>query len=984
MAKKGFGLVLLIISIACAFCFSMPCLALDVTHTINDYLVYDDYINTASSQNIAITPGSYTYDGTNWVGFRTKTNGRIAVRSGSSSAVIITNPYNSLTDDLVWTTISITGSGIARVQVRGADDDGNHENVASSTWTEWADVANNAAPDTIKNKQFIMLRIELGSGGYVSQISLKYNTTMKDHPRLLIDDVAELRQRCSAGSALSTQCQKLKEFANQSSHYSEGEWQTGISARAYALQYVLTGDEAYKNKARDELNRDLSSWSTSWSLLSLGPFGERMAITYDWIYNGLTDAERASIESKLISFEEYMNYQVYHHPEYNNHIYAEQSHVLLAGIAMYGGPNTQKAQGYMDIGYDYLFNHNIPATNQLFLGMGGWHESLGYFSGEMGDPIAYTLDGMRTATGVNFFEAAQGLRNLPNWYLYSTLPHDKSVIHLADNGKLHWATDLSSASSADKDAKSYLMAYAKNYRLLGYDTDAAYAQYIIDNLIGQYYQSDPGSLYRGGNVYDILWYDSTASKSNIPNQRLTGYAPVNGEVVMREGNNADDTTAMFHCADFYGGHQQADNGHFSIWYKGYLAVDSGYYDSWGSSHHFNYARRTVAHNTLTIYKPGETFSDTSKNDGGQSLNGDTGYYDVVQPGTQGDVCNITLDTEDDFDYINSDFTKSYAGGKVSLVTRQFVFFRPDKFVVFDRVNATDAAYLKKYLLHSQNDMAISGENISFSEGNGKLFSRTLLPQNPVITKVGGTGQEFTVQGTNYPISSDSASAAAPYAGKYRAEISPSVQNKFDNFLHVMQAADSGTASMAESQLLESSNTFGARIGDKVAVFSKTGAQLSQAQYSFTSTTSTQNIIVDLKPGYGYSIEDNGVNSGSYTANEEGLISFTLPAGSHSIAAHAGSLQQCSSVNGGQCLSGSCTSDYSGCSFALGYCSAGNCCSGSCTEIKDCIPYENQPCDGCYDNAEIRGIINTWLNSNTISHSNLMTYLAKWKAGCNSS
>jgi len=940
--------------------------AVEVEHTMNDYIIYDDYIQS-ESQNIDVTLGSYTYSGTNWQGFQRKTNGRI---SAGGTATLVMGPYNSLTPTPHWTTIDVSGQGILAIEVAGAADNGQKENTPGP-WSAWSTVQSGEIPGSIEGSQFLKTRITFTD--YVEQLTIKYKTDMKDHPRLLIDDVDELRQRCQSDVAF--QCQKLKEFADASSHYSESEWQWGTSARIYALQYIISGDSAYATKAYNQLLGDLNGYSSGWSMLAQGPMGDRFMITYDWIYNALTPSQRTTIETKLIEFEDMVQYNKYHHCEFNNHLHIEHSHALLAGIAMYGGENNEKAEEYLDIGYDYLFNHNVPAINRVSEGMGGWHESLGYFS-YMANAPAISMDGMRTATEVNFFEFSQGLKNIPNWYLYSTIPYDKSVIHLADNGFLHWPEDTSSASSESKGLRSYLMAYGKNFNILSFTDAAEYAQYLIEDLIGELYQSGDQSLYRGGNVYDILWYDPDLPKKNIPDQRLTGYAPRVGEVVMREGNNPDDSLAMYHCGDFYGGHQQADNGHFSIWYKGYLAVDSGYYDGWGSSHHMNYARRTIAHNTLTIKKPGESFTNTNMNDGGQDLDGDTSYYDIVQPGTDNDACDMSLYTHPDFDYIDSDFTNSYKENKVSKVTRQFVYFRPDMFIVFDRVESTDASYEKKYLLHSQNDVVINGDTVSFSEGQGKLFSKTLLPLSHQISTVGGSGQEFTVEGTNFPMSSGAWSNAEPYSGKYRIEVTPASQNVFDNFLHVMQATDSGVNSMADSELLESGNSVGARIGDWVAMFSRTGEPLSTLQYSYDYSGLAKTLVVDLKPDFSYEIQDNQVVVDTITANDKGIIYFELPAGSHDVIIYEGQLQQCNGI----CKDQSCN-DYDDCSFGSGYCASGVCCLGSCTaaavscdEADITVPF------GEISMIEIAGFIDNWQHG-SVNIIQLMDAIGKWKNGC---
>jgi hypothetical protein len=972
MNKRGFLIVnrLLIIVFLVLFLITISntVFALDVTHTMPDLFVYDDYIDYDETENVNINLGSFSEGQRSW-----RVNPGSQISATGDNAVIVTLPYNSMIINPEWVQIEVIGSSIESIEVSGSEDNGQRMNVPSNSWTPWQVISNGGIHPEIINKQFIKLKIKLESNGRISRINLRYNTTLKDHPRLNIDSVQDLKERCNS-DYFDEVCDYIRSF---NGHYNneQNEYQLGVPSRLHALKYLLDGDQASLTDAKNDLRADLNRWQTDWGRLALGPDLERLIITYDWIYNGLTPTERAEFEADLIDFTDYIMNDVWQHGEFNNHNYAEQSSAVLLGIALYGGENHETAQEYYDIGFDYLYNQWIPTTNYIMQGMGGWHESLSYFSGEMASHLARTMDGVRTATNVNFYETASGLRQIPNWYLYSTIPHDKSVIHLADNGMVHWSRDLSSSSDENGGLRGYLSGMMKNFDMLGYDTEAKYSQYLIKNLIGEIYPSGTSSMYRGTLVPELLWYDPTINEQNIENTRLTGYSPILGEVIMREGTDEDDTTAMYHCGDYYGGHSHDDSGHFSIWYKGYLAVDSGHYTGWPSSHLKNYAGRTIAHNTLTIYKPGETFARTDLNDGGQQHGNSPNYY-LEDRGH--DMCDMTLYESTNYNYINSDFTKSYNPDeeKANLVTRQFLFFRPDKFIVFDRVESTDASYKKKYLLHSQNDMTISENLITLIENDGKLFSKTLLPSNPEIVKVGGSGQEWSVEGVNFPMTKE---IALPYAGKYRVEISPADENTFDNFLHVMQTADVDVNNMEDSELFQSGNSIGARIDNKIALFSRTGESLSQMQYTFTSSASTQNIIVDLKSGYEYTVEDDGTEIDTITANEYGVIEYDLNSGDHDIVIYEGSLQLCSDINGANCIEGSCENDYSSCNTQNAYCENGlSCCSGTCNVVMDCLPYETEPCNECYENDEMNNIISEWIDG-SITSENLLNYIDVWKS-----
>ncbi len=176
-------------------------------------------------------------------------------------------------------------------------------------------------------------------------------------------------------------------------------------------------------------------------------------------------------------------------------------------------------------------------------------------------------------------------------------------------------------------------------------------------------------------------------------------------------------------------------------------------------------------------------------------------------------------------------------------------------------------------------MVIDGEYISFIEGDGKLFSRTLLPQNPEIVKIGDSGHEFTVEGENFPLNDED---AQQFAGRFRAEISPTGDNLSNCFLHVMQTADSNETEMLDTGLLQADNASGAIIGNKVVMFSKDGSELDLVHYGFSSNSGTDNLISNLIPAHYYQISDMGIDIYTISANSKGLIYFSLDPGEHDI------------------------------------------------------------------------------------------------------
>ena len=72
-------------------------------------------------------------------------------------------------------------------------------------------------------------------------------------------------------------------------------------------------------------------------------------------------------------------------------------------------------------------------------------------------------------------------------------------------------------------------------------------------------------------------------------------------------------------------HDHLDAAHLVVYHKGYLAIDAGAdYTDTESPHYLNHYRRTIAHNTVLVYQPGERFFWSENrwpaaNDGGQRM-----------------------------------------------------------------------------------------------------------------------------------------------------------------------------------------------------------------------------------------------------------------------------------------------------------------------------------------------------------------------------
>lgn len=395
----------------------------------------------------------------------------------------------------------------------------------------------------------------------------------------------------------------------------------------------------------------------------------------------------------------------------------------------------------------------------------------------------------------------------------------------------------------------------------------------------------------------LIFNDPNLEGKSITELPLSRYfGSPNGMMIARTGWNVnyknpaavDDVVAMMKIGEFWGGnHHHLDAGNFQIYYKGILASESGYYESYGTFHDGNYNKRSIAHNTLTIYQPGEVFTpykpaasllppgmENGINDGGQRFpnNGvEAVTFDIWQKVGTGNKKEYqtgrVIDHEfgpdkitPEYTYIRGDITAAYHSSKVDQVSRAMVFMPLDDndykaiMVIMDKVISKNASYKKKWLLHTQTEPEImpggavvkstraldNGDNIY----NGKLTLQTLLPVNAEINKIGGDDKQYWVgdqsKGHQHFLTNGvNIMPAAQYnngsieAGWGRIEVSPPTASLEDKFLNVMAVSDANNnAAALNSVLITGTNLIGVKTAGKVIMFADVAQDRIQNNASF--------------------------------------------------------------------------------------------------------------------------------------------------------
>ena len=209
----------------------------------------------------------------------------------------------------------------------------------------------------------------------------------------------------------------------------------------------------------------------------------------------------------------------------------------------------------------------------------------------------------------------------------------------------------------------------------------------------------------GVNAYkDFLWRDTTVPGANLADCKLSHFSPGPGYIYARSDWSEEATCFSFKAGDRFTAHQHLDVGNFLIYKHDELLGDGGHYAAFGSSHDVNYHLRTIAHNTMLVRDPSETWPGiragaVTANDGGQHHDWPHHNGAVVDAEDWQknralyDIADIT-EYEDHGTYVTfaADCTRAYSPSKVDTFTRQIVFIRPGTFVIFDRVRAKDPSF----------------------------------------------------------------------------------------------------------------------------------------------------------------------------------------------------------------------------------------------------------------------------------------------------
>lgn len=614
-----------------------------------------------------------------------------------------------------------------------------------------------------------------------------------------------------------------------------------------------------------------------------------MAIVYDWCYGLMGAAEKKSLVIQMESLAAKLEVvwpKLVQGSIVGHGVEAQLARDMLAcGIATYN----EKPEIY-NLAAGRIFAEFIPVRN-FFYPASYHHQGSAYGPYRFKFDLFFTLLFDRMGYP-NVVSKSQG--NVPYKWYYSRRP-DGQVFRDGD------------------DFNELFIKFGDYWPM---SSDALTASYYKDPvLMGA---AIKGKLIGKDPLYDLLLIDpAVLPKTDLSGVPLSKYfkQPL-GAMVARtgwqDGINSNSVVAEMKIGVYnFVNHQHLDAGNFQVYYKGPLAVNSGIYQgtmgSYGSEHFVNYYQRTIAHNSMLIYKPGEKFTWHGKqilNDGGQQFPNNAAEPKnlaefIANDYKTGEVLAHAFgpDTlKPEYTYLKGELAEAYSD-KVKSFKRSFVFLNlnnaaiPAALVVFDRVQSSDKSYKKTWLLHCVEEPVIQSNVTTIKRSSkgydGQMVNTTILPlaENLSIHKVGGKGNEYSVNGQDFPqqvVAPDNAADSVVW----RIEVSPKKENLADEFLNVMQVMDykNGNATPLPVEKIETEQFVGTKIGDRMVLFNKNSeVSATDIHLKITANGITKVLITDLAKG-SWKLEcvSNKNKAVKNLNNQDGLLYFNAEKGNYII------------------------------------------------------------------------------------------------------
>ena len=623
------------------------------------------------------------------------------------------------------------------------------------------------------------------------------------------------------------------------------------TAYDFLVAYLVTQEGSFAQRAisdADARAADLTSERGD-SFLHVYSHVRAVAMTYDILYDQLSAAQRTT----YINYLNQVMTELWNprdNPYYtwsgwgtnspgNNYYYSFMLATAYTALALYDENPSPPSLPLYDNTYNDIYEFLQAKMNQQMIPWlngygkgGGWHEGVNY----------------RLGSYMHMFEMFKVLRDAGGPNLYQDLNFAKESVYYQlyimqpGNEYLYPGGDLARESSMRISPYDRVVMLFLAEGLRG-ELEGEYAQYWLDNVLTS---MPSGWAFLFTAEFELYQDQFGRNFGELPlGYRAEGRDFVNS----RSSWAADAVSASFVSADRIESHQHYDQNSFVVYKEGWQAPDASTYS------HTGIIQDTDTHNSILVDGRGQRYG----------------------AGT-GDITKYELTSE--YSYAVGDASDAYYGGEYGrkdqgdppLLThfdREFVHVLPDFVLVFDRITPVNASSEIKYLVHSHYQPSVQGDLVTSTQGGGKLFHKTLLPENA----------NFSVVGENHGLDGGTTS--------YRVEIKAPSPVAHHLQLNVMYVGPSSAATMPVTELFTttSDNMVGTKFDaggtDAIFLFSKDpagAAPQGSVIYEVGRAGQIDHYLLDLLPLTPYQVSTRANGETVTVVVREGRGPLTSPQG----------------------------------------------------------------------------------------------------------
>ncbi len=393
-----------------------------------------------------------------------------------------------------------------------------------------------------------------------------WRSVLNEHPRLL-GPRSHLRALAAAKPDIYSEIKANKSLlAVGVAHAVEG---------VPAEQAASFIEAAKKNVARGvtDIHQDTWIWLTE------------VALTFDLFYDALSPADRSAMIAWMNGhLEKYKTDE----GAFHNSTVSKILCYLRIAYATWG--ENPRAPEFRDYALKRLYEGRVAPTLAAFGEGGGWTEAGWYARGSLWH-LAQALELARRIEGYDGFQKA------PRFF-YHRLAYEMFQPY---PGRWEYGTERFAVEGDGSLVYGGHTEYPRHLRTL-------LAQYFRGSPLARAVMNQRRKASNSeARLQDFLLEEEPETPLPLSGFPLAHLAKGIGKVYARSDWTDDATWLRFECGDFWNLHQHFEVGNFELFRYAPLATESGEDEDFTDAQSANWLTRTIAHNSLLIYQPGETW-----------------------------------------------------------------------------------------------------------------------------------------------------------------------------------------------------------------------------------------------------------------------------------------------------------------------------------------------------------------------------------------